>query len=190
MVAELAWVPPVEVDGMTTDLLSLGLGARLVERASWSLGARAFGQWGTSEGDLTCTAREATIPPGDPGNEFGCEVPSNDTATLDHIGLELVGAWRPRGPAGLALHLAVARVRHDLELQVDALTFGFRDRTLLVTEGWTTSVSAGVSGPVGDRLDLVGEAFWVPLDVRRGPGAPRESDPLLNLRALLRYRFD
>ncbi len=189
LLAELAWVPPIEVDGMTTNLVSLGLGARLVERPRWGLGLRAFAQWGQSEGDLTCTAREAAIPPGDPGNAFGCEAPSNDTATLDHAGLELVGAWRPRGPGGLAFHLGLARVRHDLEFQVDALTYGFRDRTRLTTEGWTTSFTAGVSAPVGDRVEVTVEAYYVPLDVRRGPGAPPESEPLINVRALLRYRF-
>lgn len=183
--AELAWLPPVEINGMRTNLFSLGIGRPLVEHPGWSLGLRAFGQTGTSKGDLTCTAEDASVPPGEPGNEFGCEAPSDDTATLDHVGLELVGAWRPNWMGGGALHLAVASVWHDLEFQVDALTFGYRDRTRLVTDGRTTSVTAGASFPIGERMRLAGELYWVPLEVRRGPGAPVTRDDLVTLRAML-----
>ncbi len=185
--AVLAWLPPIELKGMRTNLVSLGIGRPLVERPAWSLGARAFGQTGTSTGELTCTPEDASHPPGEPGNEFGCEAPSHDTASLDHLGVELVGGWRPSWLGGGELHLGVARVWHELEFQVDALTFGYRDRSRLVADGATTSVTGGVSIPISDRLRLAGELFWVPLEVRRGPDAPVTHDDLMTLRAMFSY---
>jgi len=65
----------------------------------------------------------------------------------------------------------------DLEFQVDAITFGFHDRSRLAADGWTAAVTAGASFPVGTRLRLAIEAFYTPLDVIRPPATTDENDP-------------
>jgi hypothetical protein len=67
------------------------------------------------------------------------------------------------------------------------VTYGYHDRTLLLTDGWTAWVSAGAGWPVGERLWLGGEVFYSPLEVVRPPAETSETDGLLNLRVVLRY---
>ena len=77
----------------------------------------------------------------------------------------------------------------DLAFQVDALTYGVRDRTRLVTDGWTAAVFAGISFPLSSSLSLAAEAFYSPLDVVRPPATDAETDGLFNVRTMISYRF-
>jgi hypothetical protein len=63
----------------------------VLESGAWVIGVRAFGQTGRVEGDFTCSEADASYPPGSPNNLYGCEAPSNDRLSLDHLGVALTG---------------------------------------------------------------------------------------------------
>ena len=194
---EAAYIPPIEVEDITPNILSLAIERPVWRLNEWVVGVRGYGQVGTVEGDITCTEGEASLPPGEPGNEFGCEAPSEDEVTLNYAGLGLTGGYRLPGTSGSAVHFGVYATHMDLEFQVDALTFGVRDRTTLVTDGWTYSLTAGFSWALGRPTRLALEAFYSPLSVDRPvldeePGAPSvesRNDALFNLRAMFSYAF-
>jgi hypothetical protein len=184
----VAYVPPVEVFGIKSNLGAVAIERPLWEGERWRLGARLYGQIGTSEGAFTCTEEDAAYGSDDfENNPFGCEAPSSDQATLRYTGLELGAAYRV-DPNGLSLHLAGAANYFDNRFQVDARTFGFRDRTLLLADGSTWSVAAGVTVPMPRRTTLGVELFYTPLEVAR-LGRARETDPLFNARMMLAHRF-
>ena len=152
------------------------------------MGLRLYAQRGEAEGDLTCAADgDLRFPVGSPGNPFGCEAPSSDVVTLDYQGAELVLALHPKGEGGRAFHFGLAVNQLDLEFQVDALTFGFRDRNRLLSDGDTISLTAGASWPWSQRARVAVEVFYSDLDVIRSGST--ESDPLVNARAMLTYRL-
>ncbi len=186
----VGWSPPVEVQGVKANLFDLALERSLWRGERSGVGARLFVQEGEAEGDLTCSSEDARIPPGEPGNEFGCEAPSNDRVALDYYGLAVVGHYRTGASERSPVVHYGGSVQHlDLEFQVDAFTFGFHDRTLQLTDGNTWAVNAGATFSLTSRLGLGVELFYGPLDVRRPPDFARENDPLLNLRALATYRI-
>ena len=185
----LGWVPPAEIDGLEANLLALGIEKVLLERESWTLGLRAYGQSGDTRGDLTCTAGgDEASPPGSPENPFGCEAPSADTVTMEYVGVELVGAYRLAGARAPTLHLGISGNRMNMEFQVDARTFGVRDRTLLLADGETVSIHGGATWDLKKATRLGLEVFYSPLSVHR-QGQSREDDSLLHLRAQLRFRL-
>jgi len=186
---ELAYLPPVTVKGLTPNILSAAIERPFVRLASWDLGLRVYGQLGAIEGDITCPEHEAGFPPGGPGNEFGCMEPSEDEVTLDYLGIAVTAGWRIPGTEDSSLHFGVFATYQDLAFQIDALTFGVRDRTRLEAEGWTAAVTVGVSFPVSPRCRLSLEAFYAPLDVVRPPSSRSDNDPLFNLRSMITYAF-
>lgn len=186
---ELAYLPPVTIEGVTANLLSIALEVPVLSPGRWIFAVRGHGQIGTVEGDITCPAAEAAIPPGDPGNEFGCMERSTDTATLDAFGFGLTAGYRIPGTRETDLSFGVFGTNMDLAFQVDALTFGVRDRTRLVTDGWTAAVTAGISLPLSSSFRLAAEGFYSPLDVARPPASESENDALFNIRTMISYRF-
>ncbi len=185
----LGWVPPVEIDGLEANLLSLAIEKVLFERGPWSLGARVHGQIGDARGDLTCKAGgDERFPPGSPDNPFGCQGPSSDEVTMEYLGLELVGAYRLPGARSPTLHLGAGGNRLDMEFQVDAMTFGVHDLTLLLADGETFSVQGGATWRLKPSTRLGFELFYSPLSVER-PGESKEDDSLFHLRAQLRFRL-
>ncbi|HOC43709.1 MAG TPA: hypothetical protein PKJ99_11905 [Thermoanaerobaculales bacterium] len=186
---EFAYLPPVTIEGLRPNLFSAAVERPVVRAGDWIVGLRAYGQIGTVKGDITCPEREAGIPPGEPGNEFGCMGASDDEVTLEYLGLAVTAGWRIPGTGGSSLHAGVFATHMDLAFQVDAVTFGFHDQTRLEAEGWTTAVTAGVSFPLAASVRFAVEAFYTPLDVVRPPSPGVENDPLFNLRSLLTYEF-
>lgn len=185
---DVAWIPPIEVDGVTPNILSLALERPLLDRGRFMLGLRAIGQIGGTEGDYTCSAHDASFPPGSADNPFGCEEPSSDESTLEYLGLGVTGGFRLAGSSGATLHFAAFATSMDLELQVDAVTYGVRDRTRLVTDGWTWLVAAGGELPLGKSTSISAELAYSPLDVRRDPlSTATENDALFNVRAMVRH---
>jgi hypothetical protein len=186
-----AWIPPIEIDDVESNLFALGLARELWAGNRSRGGFRLYGQTGTVEGAITCTAEDAAGAPGSAANPSGCEAASNDEMTLTYWGVELSVAYRAAG--GTEPYLAGAVNRFDNEFQVDAFTFGFHDRTLLLAEGTAWSVAAGLTHPLGDRGRLAGEVFYTPLDVRRLNAEfepqPEETDELLNVRLLFSWRL-
>jgi len=186
-----AWIPPIEIDDVETNLFSLALGRELWASNRSRGGVRLYGQTGTVEGAITCTAQDAAGGADPEANPSGCEEASNDEMTLTYYGLELSAAYRSAG--GAEPYLAAAVNRFDNEFQVDAFTFGIHDRSLLLAEGTAWSVAAGATVPLGDRGRLAGELFYTPLDVRRLDDdfqpRPEETDELFNARVLLSWRL-
>lgn len=183
---EAGWAPPVEVDGVEADLWSLALEKDVWRGSKSSLGLRAHAQSGDIIGDLTCTAgKDERFPPGSAENPFGCEAPSRDEMRIDSLGLEmLVSRELGRTGSGPVLHAGLSWNRLDTEFQVDALTFGIRDRSLLRSDGDTFTARTGMSWQLG-RSRVGAEVFWAPLEVRRRDGAdlgPVEDDDLVHLR--------
>lgn len=186
----VGWVPPVEGDGVEANLVSLGLSRPIIQGQRWSLGLHLRGQVGEAQGDFTCAAGgDERFAPGTPENPFGCEAPSNDEVTMDSWGADLVWSLRARGPRAPSWHVAAGWSRLDLSFQVDALTFGFRDRSRLETEGEIVHFAAGASWRLGERLGLATELFWAPLDIQRVGQISTEDDPLVHLRVLGRWRL-
>ena len=88
-------------------------------RPSWRLGVRGYGQIGTIEADITCSADEAAAGDDLQQNPFQCVEPSEDESHQKVIGLELVagydGASRFKPYVGLGLNYM------DLEFDVNAV---------------------------------------------------------------------
>jgi hypothetical protein len=184
---EVGWVPPVEVFDAKPNIVTVALGRPLWVGPTWRAGARLHGQAGTIESDITCPADVAARGLGDlEGNPFGCEAPSRDEVDLGLVGLELAaerdagGDWVPYGAVGIT--------SLDLEFQVDALTNGFRDLSLLTASGPQWHAVAGIRWHGHPRTTFGVELFYSPLEVERVEGAGSETDALVNVRALVAYR--
>jgi hypothetical protein len=186
-IAELAYTPPVTIDGTRPrDLIALALGHRLIEHGAYTLSARAFGQHGGAQGDITCPAELAGVEDSE-RNPYGCQAASDDHETLDYYGVDLesgwnAGRWHWHADAGVA--------RTETTVQVDALTFNFRDRSRLVARDVLPFFAVGGGRDIGAHWRVGMELLHVPLTVRRGPGAARENDPLTSLRVQVSYRAD
>jgi hypothetical protein len=180
---DVAWVPPIELRGVKSNLLAIGLERPVHTAGPWTLGVRIYGQIGEIEGDFTCSEDDASFPPGSPGNIWGCEAPSEDEQTLNYVGVAFTGGYRLKKTD---FHWGVAANYMDMEFQVDAVTYGVSDRSLLLADGWTWSFNGGASWSLGGRYSISAELFYSPLSVVRPPSTTQENDPLLNLRTMLR----
>jgi hypothetical protein len=180
---DVAWVPPVELRGVKSNLFAIGLERPVATAGPWTLGIRLYGQLGKIEGDFTCSEDEASFPPGSPGNIWGCEAPSEDELTLNYVGVAFTGGY---GFKKTDFHWGLAANSMDMEFQVGAVTYGLIDRSLLLADGWTWSFNGGASWSLGGRYTLSAEVFYSPLSVVRPPSTTQENDPLINLRTMLR----
>ena len=73
------------------------------------------------------------------------------------------------------------------EVQVDAYTFDFHDRSRLVSRDVLPYLALGGGYSWAQRWGVGMELLYVPLEVRRETGGPLEDDPLTSLRLQLRY---
>jgi hypothetical protein len=183
---DVAWVPPVEISGVESNLFAVALERPFYSSGPLILGIRIYGQVGTVSGDFTCSEDEAAFPPGSPENIWGCEAPSDDELTLDYAGAAFTGGYRLRKTE---LHLGAAANFMDMEFQVNAVTYGVIDRTLLLSDGWTWSLNGGASWRLGGRTSLAVELFYSPLSVVRPPSTTRENDPMFNFRTMVRIEL-
>jgi hypothetical protein len=183
------YVPPVELDGVTPNLVSLALSHPVLERRTFRLDARVSAQGGTFEGDFTCP-RAAAAGGDDPdANPFGCLEPSDDEMTVRSAGLELTGSWHPARLPAFTPYASVAGNWFDNEFQVRARYGTLVDRTLLRSDGTSFAATAGLSYRPGERTRLVAELFYSPLDVVRDVGKGSQNDALLNARVLVGFRL-
>ena len=183
LVGELGWTPPVTINGAkAVGLVSIALSRDLWTRGPWAVSARAWGQRGGISGDITCPAELAGLT--DPQrNPYGCQAPSKDHLQLDLYGIEFVashavGAWRWHAGAGY--------VRTVLEVQLDALTFGYRERTRLTANADRHYLVLGVGRAFGHAFGRAGtltaELLHEPLSVRRPDDSAARDDAFTGLR--------
>ena len=178
LVAEFGYTPPLEIGGARTrDLMAAALSRRVFERNGYALSVRMSGQHGAVTGDITCPAALAGITDAS-RNPYGCEAPSRDRLELNAYGAD---ATFGRTAPGWQWHATLGMLRMEPEVQVDSLTFGFRDRSRLVSRGNQGYVALGV-GHEGARWGLRAEVLYVPLRVQRAAAEPVETDALLSLR--------
>jgi hypothetical protein len=180
--------PPIHSFGVTPRLFALAVERPVYEAERWAVGLRGYGQTGTVKGAYTCPANVLQFTPGSPGNLYGCQAESSDTATLHFAGGELSVARRPATGGRLSPHVAVSVNYLDLAFQVNALTFGFVDSTHLLSHGVTFAASGGITYALARRIDASIDAFYTPLSVQR-PVTGGQNNALFNVRALLAYRL-
>ncbi len=184
--AMIGWIPPVRIEGIAADLATLALEHALIEHGGWTLGLRAYGEYGLIAGDITCTPDQAGQPPGSAGNPLGCLGPSHDRFLIALAGIELQGglSWWAGGPA---TYLGFAVNAMHLRFAVDALETTGEDRTTLYTHGQTVSGTLGIAIPVLPCLRIAGELFYSPLSAERQSGLSH--DGLVNGRLLAEFAF-
>lgn len=186
-VAEVAYTPPLEIDGARPRNVFAGsIGRRIFEEGAFTLSLRGVGQVGKVKGDITCPARLAGVV--DPVlNPYGCQAASRDAFNTDYYGADATlgwdtGDWKWHASAGL--------VRTRLSVQVDALVFQLHDRSHLASGGMLRWFAIGTRYQLDPRWSVAAEFLRVPLDVRRPPQFAAESDPLNSFRVQLRYAID
>ena len=146
----------------------------------------AFGQHGAVVGDVTCPADLANVQDTEL-NPYGCEAPSSDTLALNYYGLETTAALQ-HGP--WTWHLTGGVVRMENEVQVDAMTYGFRDYSRLTATDDVGYVAFGVGRAMPKGWGLAAEVLYVPLTVNRPAENSQDNDPMLSFRLQVRYAFD
>lgn len=183
----VAWMPPLELDGVKPNLVSASIGRPLWQGARGGVAARLIGERGTIRGDMTCPAHVARSA--DPNvNPYGCETPSDDEMSLRLVGLELAASRSLERWPSVSPYATLGASRLHAEFQVNARR-GFLDRSRLETDGTLWTASAGLSIAASGRARLAGEVFYAPLSVDGRAGKGRQSDGLVNARVLLAYRI-
>ncbi len=179
---ELAYTPPIRIDGVRPDgIYGIALGRPLLRREGWRLGARIFGQWGHARGDITCSREVVAFGVDDfDNNPFGCEAPSKDDVELDHYGLEFSAAWQ-RGRWSPFAAWSIARIHP--EVQVNARVFTGLDRSRLWSRDELPSGTLGVEYHNGGKWRWFVAATYTPLEVDRGDGL--ESDDFWSVHLML-----
>ena len=179
---ELAYLPPIEVDGTKPHMFSVAVGRPFDAGERWKVGLRGYGHFGAIEGDITCSAEDLEGP-----NPFDCAAPSNDDLAQRAYGVEITTGYVSGSP--LRPYVGVAVNYLDLEFQVDALHSGVHDRTLQLTDGATVYFVGGATYAAGERWRFTGELFYSWLSVVRPPQTDSENDGLFNFRFLVSYRI-
>jgi hypothetical protein len=186
---QIGYIPPVKIFGVRPHLLSLAIERPLFEEGPWTIGARVHSQVGNVRGDYTCPGQVLNYPPGSPGNDYGCEHKSNDTAIQRSVGLELSGSYRIEKLRDLAPYLTLGTTYLNDEFHVHALTFGEQDRTKLGADTWVFALGAGATMPLTDTIRAGIGLTYTPLWVTRPPGTDEELDGILQVRATLSWQF-
>jgi len=185
---ELAYTPPVEWGGATPNIFALALARPFELAPSWRLGVRAYGQIGTIEADVTCSAEETAAGDDAQANPFQCVRPSEDESRQKVVGLELVAGYDGRSRfkpyAGIGVNYM------DLEFHVDAVYSDglVEDHTVQLTSGTTVSASAGLTFAASERFRVTAELFYSWLEVARPPSRTPANEGFLNGRLFVSFR--
>jgi opacity protein-like surface antigen len=187
---ELAYTPPIEMGGARPNIFALALGRPFEFAPSWRLGVRGYGQIGTIEGDITCSADEVAAVDDVRANPFQCVRPSEDESRQKVVGLEVVAGYhghrRFQPYAGIGLNYM------DLEFRVNAVYAGglVEDHAVQLTSGTTLFATAGLTFAASERVRFTTELFYSRLKVARPPSTTSANEGILNGRVLVTYRFN
>jgi opacity protein-like surface antigen len=185
---ELGYTPPVEIGGAKPNILAIGVGRPFQLSDTWRIGVRGYGQIGTIEGDITCSADEVAAGDDLQENPFQCVEPSEDESKQKVIGLELVAGYD--GSSRFKPYVGVGVNYMDLEFHVNALYADglVEDHNVQLTSGTTLSATAGVTYAAGERWRLTGELFYSWLTVLRPPSTASTNDGFFNGRFFVSYQ--
>jgi hypothetical protein len=185
----VGYVPPIEINGVQANLLSVALARPFSVTRHFTLGVSVYAQVGDATGDFTCAQSEVNAGDDRQRNPFGCHAPSHDRLGMKYVGGEVSASYRIDRAHGLEPYTSVAGNFMDLEFRVRAEYDDISDRTRQLTRGGTFSTASGLLFPITRRLDVVGEVFYSPLVVKRPQNASSTVEGLLNVRFLIAYRF-
>ncbi len=185
---ELGYTPPIEIGGAKPNILALALGRPFDLSDTWRLGVRGYGQIGTIEADVTCSADEVAAGDDLQANSFQCVEPSQDESRQKVIGLELVAGYDGRSRLKPYVGLGVNYM--DLEFHINALYADglVQDHTVQLTSGTTISAAAGLTYAAGERWRVTAELFYSWLSLVRPPATSSANEGFLNGRAYVSYR--
>jgi hypothetical protein len=184
-VVDVGYTPEVRLRGsQPRELFAVALGRKFYERDHFTFSMRAFGQHGRAHGDITCPGRLANAPLAE--NPYGCREPSDDRIVMNYYGVDATTSWSFRPWQAYA---TLGYARTELEVQVDALTFDFRDRSLLTARGSWPFLAVGARHDIDRNWSLGFELLYVPLRVQREIDGATERDPFTGIRLQLAYRF-
>jgi len=186
---ELGYTPPIEVGGAKPNILALGLARPFDLSRTWRLGVRGYGQIGTIEGDITCSADEVAAGDDVQQNPFQCVEPSEDESRQKVIGLELVAGYD--GDSRFKPYVGLGLSYMDLEFQVNALYSDglVEDHNLQLTSGTTVSATAGLTFEANARWRVTAELFYAWLRVTRPPSTTSGNEGFFNGRVFVSYRI-
>ena len=186
---ELGYTPPVEVGGAKPNILALALGRPFDLSPTWRLGVRGYGQIGTIEADITCSADEVAAGDDVQQNPFQCVEPSRDESRQKVIGLELVAGYD--GDSRFKPYVGLGLSYMDLEFQVNALYSDglVEDHNLQLTSGTTVSATAGLTFEANARWRVTAELFYAWLRVTRPPSTTSGNEGFFNGRVFVSYRI-
>jgi opacity protein-like surface antigen len=185
---EVAYTPPIELGGARPNLFALALGRPFDLGPSWRLGVRGYGQIGTIEGDITCSADEVAAGDDVQANPFQCIRPSKDESRQKVVGLELVAGYDGRSRfkpyAGIGLGYM------DLDFHINAVYSDGRvdDHSVQLTSGTTGFATAGLTFAASTRFRVTAELFYSWLRVARPPSTTSANEGFLNGRVFVSYR--
>jgi len=185
----LAYVPPIPINGVTSNVFSFSLGRPFSPLPHLTLGVSANGQVGSVKGDFVCPESEVRAGQDPQRNPFDCTQKSRDRVKMNYVGLEASGAYRIPGAYGLTPFATLAFTYMNLAFHVNARYGGIEDHTKLKTDGVTFSGTAGLLYPINSRLEVSGAVFYSPLRVKRPQNPSTTTDGLFNVRAMVAYRF-
>jgi hypothetical protein len=174
------YLPPIWVNGVRAHLFSTAVERPFSPTRDLTLGLGITANIGKVIGSFTCP---------DLGGPFQCEEKSSDAFTTTAFSGTLSGAYRIAVAHGLEPYASASVNVMDLMFAVDARYAGIVDQTALRTRGVTFSTTLGLLLPVVRGLDVAGEVFYSPLDVKRPQEPARTIEGLFNVRGLVAYRF-
>ena len=184
------WVPPLEIDDVKADVVTVALERPFFISDTWSLGGRLGAGSGRIEGDITCP-RAAVAAGDDPvRNPYECNAPSHDKQQYHWktAGLTVGRTLTPN----LSAHASASVWRLNGVFRVNADYEEYDDYTRLAYEGNDWGGALGLDwARSGGSWRFGGEVFYSPLDVTRNiDGRPtRRHDDFWNVRVLASYRL-
>lgn len=162
---EASWVPPVRVNQVKANLVSLALSKTIsIANGLLALRARAHATLGVIHAPITCDDQALK----DANSECFNGTRSDDTFHPNILGADLTLGWSPP-MARLRPYVGAGYNRLQPRFQVNFTnSFGDIDRTRVTVDLNRLVVFAGATWRIGKSLDLTGEVYAAPSDAVTG----------------------
>src|SRR5262245_47591776 len=185
---DAAWTPPIELGGAKPNLFAAAIGRPFELSRVLRLGLRGYGQVGSIEADITCSAEEAAAGNDPDKNPYQCVEASHDETRQKTVGGELTLGYDSGGP--VKPYVGVLVTYMDLEFQVNALYAGglIDDHTLQKTSGTTVAATGGLTYAPSPKWRISAEAFYSWLSIARPLATSSSNEGFWNARLFASYR--